>query len=327
MTRPRAVRIPGRLDGLTIGHATSLDGSTGVTALLFGRAAPTVLDVRGGATATYDTTSLSLESTFGRRWAVFFAGGSVFGLDAAAGIREEVLRSGGGHPAFGNPHRVAPVSGAALYDLPRAEGGLPDYRKLGTDAGRAARAGAPRCGRLGAGAGATVGKYRGREHSSHGGVGWAEAAIPGRGALGVLAVVNSVGAVRDPETGTWRAGARGPDGTIEPPASAAVDEAPSDPGGGTTLLSIITDAPLERRALQRVAILAQTGLARCVVPANTATDGDVLFVTALSEGTALPERYPGETADTFGIAAAELVVRAVLSVFPAERRRPASRAR
>jgi len=80
--------------GLRIGQAESSDGATGVTVALFDRSTPLVVDVRGGASATYDLASLSLDATFGRRWAVFFSGGSLFGLDAGAGVRDRILETG-----------------------------------------------------------------------------------------------------------------------------------------------------------------------------------------------------------------------------------------
>ncbi|MGA8302453.1 MAG: P1 family peptidase, partial [Thermoplasmata archaeon] len=148
--------------GVRVGQAEAPGGSSGVTVTLFDAPAPTVIDVRGGASATYDTASLSLDATFGRRWAIFFAGGSLYGLDAARGVRTRILETGGGHRAFQNPIPVVPISGAALFDLPQDMEELPDYLPLGYEAARRASRDAVAVGRFGAGAGATVGKYRGR---------------------------------------------------------------------------------------------------------------------------------------------------------------------
>src|SRR5208282_1638653 len=105
-TVPRIVRDVASVAGVSVGQAETPDGRSGVTVVRFDSAVPTVVDVRGGASATYDTASLSLDSTFGRRWAVFFSGGSLFGLDAARGIRTRILETRGGHSAFRNPNRV-----------------------------------------------------------------------------------------------------------------------------------------------------------------------------------------------------------------------------
>ncbi|EQD52775.1 peptidase S58 DmpA, partial [mine drainage metagenome] len=103
------------------------------------RAAPAVVSLRGGASATFDTGSLSLDATFGRRWAIFLAGGSLFGLDAARGVRTALLDAGAGAPVFASNRRIVPIAGAALYDLPPDGSELPDYAQLGADAVRSAR--------------------------------------------------------------------------------------------------------------------------------------------------------------------------------------------
>ncbi len=268
-----------------------------------------VVDVRGGASSTYDTASLSLDATFGRRWGLFFAGGSVHGLDAAGGVRRALLDHGSGTLVFGNPHPIASVSGAVLFDLPTTVGELPDYRILGYEAARSARGGAVAMGRVGAGVGATVGKYLGRESAMHGGVGWAARPF-GPGQVAALVAINAVGAVRDPARGTWVAGARGPRGRVIPPGPLG-DVRPT--GTGTTLLAILTDVEVPRPALQRVASIVHVALGGVVVPFHTATDGDVLFAasTGLS-GPLPPESRPGGTADALGTLASAAAIDAVL---------------
>jgi L-aminopeptidase/D-esterase-like protein len=301
----------GNVGGVAVGHSENPEATTGVTAVLFDQATPTVVEVRGGASATYDTASLSLDATFGRRWAVFFAGGSLFGLDAARGVRLRVLERGGGHRAFRNPNPVAPVSGAALFDLPRARGPIPDYLPLGYDAAlRANRDDIP-VGRVGAGTGATVGKYLGRDRAMRGGVGTAAVRIGRRGTLGVLVVVNSLGAIRDPNTGRWVAGARDDKKAVVPP-HATMSMALAPPSG-TTLGLVVTDLSIERPTLARVVAMAHAGLASVVAPFHSATDGDVLFGAATGRAGRPPrEERPGATADRLGMLAAQLVARATL---------------
>ncbi|MCI4331356.1 MAG: P1 family peptidase [Thermoplasmata archaeon] len=299
--------------GVRVGQVESEERTTGVTCLLFDAASPTSVDVRGGASCTYDTASLAPDATFGRRWALFFSGGSVFGLDAARGVRVRVLENGGGHAAFGNPNRVAPVSGATLFDLPTRLGPVPDYLPLGYEAARRASDEPVRLGRFGAGTGATIGKYLGRDHSMPGAVGSAAVRVPRGPWVGVLVVLNSVGAVRDPDSGRWLAGARDRAGRIVPPGiRVRPGRAASAPSRGTTLVAVVTDAALDRRTLQRVAVGAHTGMARAVVPTHTATDGDVVFASCTGNARrSAPEGYPGQLGDTIGSLAAELVVEAI----------------
>lgn len=269
-----------------------------------------MVDVRGGASATYDTASLSLDSTFGRRWAVFFSGGSVFGLDAARGVRTRILEMGRGHRAFANPNVVAPISGAALFDLPERPSALPDYLPLGYEAARNARSGPVPVGRVGAGAGATVGKYLGRSRSMPGGSGFASGAVGPNGRVGVLVVVNAVGAVRDPGTGRWVAGARGRMGGVTPPRGTASERGAAR---GTTLGLVVTDLTVGRPALARVAAIAHAGIASAISPYHSATDGDVLFAATTERvRPRARESRPGELADRIGHRAAEVAVDAVL---------------
>ena len=309
-----------RVGGLAVGHAEAADASSGVTVVLFESAAPTVVEVRGGASATYDTASLSLDATFGRRWALFFAGGSLFGLDAARGVRLRVLEQGGGHRAFRNPNPVAPVSGAALFDLPSKTGPIPDYLPLGYEAARTASRSDVAVGRVGAGAGATVGKYLGRDRAMRGGVGAAAARLGSLGTIGVLLVVNAVGAVRDPRTGRWVAGARDPRGGVAPPTDRLGRR---DATTGTTLGVVVTDLAVERTALARIVAMAHAGLAAAVSPFHSATDGDVLF--GASTGTLRKphrEKRVGEIADRLGVAAGRLAVEAALGAVRAANAEP-----
>lgn len=300
----------GSVRGVAVGHSETPEGTSGVTVVRFDRPAPTVVDVRGGASATYDTASLSLDATFGARWAIFFAGGSLYGLDAARGVRTRILETGGGHRAFRNPNLVVPISGAALFDLPMRTGAIPDYLPLGYEAARNARRGPVAVGRVGAGAGATVGKYLGRRRAMPGGIGSAAVRLRPRGCVGVLVAVNSVGAIRDPATGSWVAGARGRGGRVVPPRTRA---GRPDATTGTTLALIATDLAVDRPALARMAAIVHAGLASAIVPYHSATDGDVLFAASThSAGPPPREERPGEVADELGARAAELAVTAVL---------------
>lgn len=308
--------------GVQFGHASASDGSTGVTVAVFRPPASVLVDVRGGASCTYDTSSLTVEATFGRRWAIFLGGGSIYGLDAARGIRSALLSMGAGQRTFGNPNRVVQVSGATLFDLPRQEGPIPDYLPLGFQAVRVASSVTVGVGRVGAGSGATVGKYLGRNRAMPGGVGYAAGRLDQYGAASALVVLNSVGAVRDPETGRWIAGAKGPGGRVIPPGLVLPRGGRrSDLPRGTNLVLVITEAPLSRGGLFRLAQQAHDGLARAVVPAHTATDGDVAFAASTEALRRLPrDRYQGEAADRVGRLAADLVTRAsIVAVRPSFR--------
>jgi len=305
-----------QIPGLRLGHATTPDGASGVTVVRFDRARPVVVDVRGGASATYDIASLSLDATFGRRWAIFLSGGSLYGLDAARGVRTRILEEGEGQPAFASPSRVVPIAGAALFDLPVGNEAIPDYLPLGYEAARVANRSAASSGHVGAGAGATVGKYLGRARAMRGGLASAAVRIPRGGTIGILVVVNAVGAVRNPRTGAWVAGARGRGGRISPPRFGGGGGAS---GAHTTLAVVVTDLAIGRPGLQRIAANVATGLARVIVPFHTSVDGDLVFAASTEQRPSLAaERRPGELVDRIGARAAELASQvAVRAVRPA----------
>lgn len=307
----------GRIDGVAVGQATDPAGSTGVTAVIFDRPVPTVVDVRGGASGTFDTASLSLDATFGMRSALFLTGGSLFGLDAARGIRERLLERGAGVRPFGNPNKLVPVSGAVLFDLPTRRSAISDYSGLGYEAARRARRGPVAVGRVGAGAGATVGKYLGRDRAMSGGLGAAVGPFGRAGHVGVLMAVNSVGAVRDPGTGAWIAGPRGRDGRIVAPGT--IRERPSG-ARGTTIGIVVTDVAADRGSLARATAEAHAGVATVISPYLGALDGDTLFMASTGRGRPARESRPGELGDRLGRVAAELAVRAVLGAFPSRAR-------
>ncbi|MGA7922380.1 MAG: P1 family peptidase [Thermoplasmata archaeon] len=297
--------------GVSVGHAEDPDQRTGVTVLLFDEAAPTVVDVRGGASCTYDTSSLAVEATFGRRWGLFFTGGSIYGLDAARGVRNRILEMGRGHTVFGSSFPIAPVSGAALFDLPEKMGPIPDYLPLGYEAARSATRAPVRQGSVGAGAGALVGKYRGRAHAMRGGVGSSAGSLPGQGSLGVLVVLNSVGAIREPESGRWLAGSRDRAGKIVPPSSRrSLARAPRSIDHGTSLAALVVDQPLSRPELFRLAVMAQAALARSVQPTNTPGEGDLVFASCTQESNRGTSASP-EAVYRMGLLAMELVTAAV----------------
>ncbi|HTW39499.1 MAG TPA: P1 family peptidase [Thermoplasmata archaeon] len=315
---PTPARTLTLVPGVRVGQVETPDGTSGVSVVLFDTPAATVVDVRGGASATYDTASLSLDATFGRRWALFFAGGSLYGLDAARGVRTRILETGGGSGVFRNPNPIAQISGAALFDLPSEAGPIPDYLPLGYEAARRADRAPVRSGRFGAGAGATVGKYRGRKWGMRGGVGSVGSRDASTGALGALVAVNAVGAVRDPASGRWVAGARGPRGGIVPPDSGRLHPLRST---STTLAIVVTEADVDRPTLGRVAAMVHTGLASAIRPFHSSTDGDVVFAAATARRARPRERRPGELADRLGMRAAELAVESVLAAARTSNRR------
>ncbi|MGI0140975.1 MAG: P1 family peptidase, partial [Thermoplasmata archaeon] len=123
--------------------------------------------------------------------------------------------------------------------------------------------------------------------------------------VGVMVVVNSVGAVRDPSSGRWVAGASTGRGRIIPPTYTA---RPSGARSNTTLAMVVTDLRFPRTELARMAIGVSAGLSRAIVPFATSYDGDMVFVAS----TERRAPRPAEDLDRVAGLAAELAVEATL---------------
>lgn len=271
--------------GLAVGHGHAYGNHSGCTVLLGPfRAA---VEVRGLATGSRELGVLDPHHLVPRVDAVLLTGGSAFGLAAADGVMNWLAEKGRGYDT--GEIRVPIVPAAVIFDLhPHVT--RPDA-ETGAEACESAAPGWPTEGRVGAGAGATVGKVAGAASAMPGGVG-AWAVDMGGFRVGALAVVNALGDVLDAR-GDIVAGARGDDGAFLD--SAALVRSGRGPGGelgdlaaggNTTLAAVVTDAPLSRVALGRVARVAANALARRIAPVHTPFDGDVVF--ALS--TAAEER-------------------------------------
>src|ERR1700677_3795726 len=154
--------------GIAVGHATDLALGSGVTAILFDRAATAAVCVLGGAPGGRDTGLLAPEMTVQAVDAIVLSGGSAFGLDAAGGVQAALREMGRGYAV--RDARIPIVPQAIIFDL--LNGGDKDwgrfspYRELGYAAARAAvdqAAGSHdfALGSIGGGTGATTAPGRG----------------------------------------------------------------------------------------------------------------------------------------------------------------------
>ena len=145
-------------DSILIGTAEYEEGPTGTTVFAFPKRATVAIDVRGGGPGTTgsDILRLGYETPFVD--AIVFAGGSAYGLEAADGVRAELLTTGKRGTGFDD---VAIVPGAIVFDfLGRTNSVYPD-KHLGRASLRAARPGRFFQGARGAGRHVSVGKYFG----------------------------------------------------------------------------------------------------------------------------------------------------------------------
>ncbi|PHK95307.1 peptidase T4 [Pseudoroseomonas rhizosphaerae] len=270
------------IPGLAVGHATDQRLGSGVTAVLFDRPTIAAVHVGGGAPGTRDTALLGGDATVERVDAIVLSGGSTFGLDAAGGVQAWLREQGRGQVFAGLPIPLAPQ--AILFDLlnggDKDWGRFPPYRDLGYAAARAAAPGGFALGSVGAGTGATTATVKG-------GLGSASGVTASGHRVAAIVAVNAVGS---PLVGDgphfWAApfeeGAEF--GGLGLPRRFTPDDLrPRLKGGAptaTTIGLVVTDAVLSKAQAKRLAIMADDGLARAVLPAHAPTDGDTVFAAA-----------------------------------------------
>lgn len=279
--------------GIQVGHFTSPLRPTGCTVVIAREGAVAGVDVRGAAPGTRETDLLEPTHLVDRIHAVMLAGGSAFGLDAAAGAVRWLEERGIGFDV--GVARVPLVPAAVLFDLHVGDARIRPDAAAGYAACEAAAAasslGAAAMplveGCVGAGAGAAVGKLFGMAHAMKGGIGSASVTVDGV-TVGALVACNAVGDVVDPETGRPVAGARTADGLRLRDTRRALlaGDAPRTllAGTNTTIGVVATDAEITKAQARRLAVCAHDGLARAINPVHTLSDGDTLF--ALGTGRA-----------------------------------------
>ena len=265
--------------GIRVGHWTDAAARTGCTVVLLpDDGAVASVDVRGAAPGTRETDLLRPESTVPRAHAILLTGGSAFGLAAADGVMAHLESRGIGTPTPAG--RVPIVAAAVLFDLAVGSASVRPDADAGRAAALEAEEGRP-CtnARVGAGAGATVGKLFGAPVDT--GLGTAAATLPDGCVVGALVAVNAVGDVVG-EDGSVLAGAA-PPGTV---ARLLAGPPPSPPvaGTNTTLAVVATDAALTKTQCHRLAQVAHDALAQTIRPVHTGFDGDTVFAVSTGDG-------------------------------------------
>lgn len=224
-------------------------------------------EVRGGAPATREFALLDPTRLVDRVDAVVLSGGSAFGLSAADGVMTLLRERGAGFPTPAGP--VPIVVGMSIFDE-SVRTGPPDAAG-GRAAALAALAGSAfAMGRVGAGAGASTGTWRGRRDP--GGTGWSQ--LPaGSAQVAAVVVVNAWGDVL---------GAGG-----EPLFGGAGGSPPAAPSGmqNTTVAAVLTNARLSKTDCFLLAQSGHDGFARSLHPAHSRYDGDAVVALATGEVT------------------------------------------
>lgn len=253
------------IPGFQVGHWTDALGQTGCTVILCPAAgAVAAASFLGPSPGTREGVLLAPEKKVERIHALLLTGGSAFGLGAAQGVVKVLEERGIGHETPWA--RVPIVPAAVIYDLgvgdPKARPGAAE----GEQAARSASVGPVLRGRVGAGTGATAGKYLGTG-AVPGGLG--SVLLERHGVrVAALAVVNPIGDVLDEQGGVLAGPGLGP---------GAVSFTPGDVEN-TTLLAVVTEHTLSKADARRYADAAQCALGRVIQPSHTFWDGDSAFI-------------------------------------------------
>ena len=270
--------------GIKVGHYTDKEAITGCTVILCEAGAVAGVDVRGSAPGTRETDLLRPMNLVEKVQAIFFSGGSAFGLDAAGGVMRYLEERDFGHETMVTKVPIVPA--AIIFDLNIGSSKIRPGAEEGYKACLAASNKKVAEGCVGAGTGATVGKILGIDKATKGGLGTASQKIGGGIIVAALVVANAIGDVIDPRTGKLLAGPRhqqnkGFLSTVE-----ILKQACSKQGSlpaNTTLGVVATNAALNKEQVNKVAQMAQDGVARAINPSHTMHDGDAMFALSLGE--------------------------------------------
>jgi L-aminopeptidase/D-esterase-like protein len=209
--------------------------------------------------------------------AVVLTGGSAFGLASADGVMRYLEEREIGYKTPWA--RVPIVPAAVLFDLnigsstvrPNAESGYMACKNASPEISVE--------GNVGAGTGATVGKWSGTEGRMKGGFGCATLSHHDI-MVSAVAAVNAVGDILD-EGGNILAGARSETGlwmAVGDPLRSLFRSKPALTN--TTLVVVMTNARLSKVDTNRMAQRGHDGMSRATKPAHTSYDGDTVFALA-----------------------------------------------
>jgi L-aminopeptidase/D-esterase-like protein len=313
------------IPGIMVGHAQDDQALTGCTVVLCPGGAVGGVDQRGGAPGTRETDALHPMHLVQQVHAIVLSGGSAFGLDAATGVVRYLEEQGVGFHV--GVARVPIVPSAILFDLNLGRADVRPDAQMGYQACLNASKDPVAEGNVGAGAGASVGKILGIQAAMKSGIGSASIEIGAGLLVAALVAVNAFGDIIDPDTGQIVAGAR----HIQTPSQSGkpdrrfadtmsvmkslIEQGEMRFGArqNTVIGVVATNASLDKERINKVAQMAQDGLARSVCPAHTMLDGDTIFALSLGDQEADVNIIGAYAARVF----AQAVARAVRAARPA----------
>ncbi|UEL49654.1 P1 family peptidase [Terrisporobacter hibernicus] len=264
------------VEGLKVGQIEDTGALTGCTVVICEEGATCGVDVRGSAPGTRETDLLDPINSVQKVHAVVLSGGSAFGLESTCGVSKYLEEKNIGFDV--GVCKVPIVTGAVLFDL-----GVGDYKvrpdkEMGYKACLNASETELKQGNYGAGCGATVGKIKGSNYVTKGGIGSCSIKLDNGIVVSALIAVNAFGDIY--EDGKVIAGVLNDDktkllNTYEIMKSGFVK------GGfkidNTTIGIVATNAKLTKAQCKKISQMAHDGYAKSIFPIHTPHDGDAIF--------------------------------------------------
>lgn len=288
---------------LKVGHYTNDLNGTGVSVFLLDRPSPAAYSLCGASPASHELHVLELDANVPFIDGLVFSGGSAFGLGSVAGVMKWFQEQGRGYQTHYAPVPIVPAAG--IYDF-AVKSTIPPTAENAYQACVDAVESNAAMGRIGAGTGASIGKFVPHASRMSGGVGFAEMRMANGVSVLAYVVVNSLGDVRD-AAGNILAGARLANGEFancERYLLEGHNEIVTDLAN-TTLVAVFTNARFSKPELKRITKVAMAGMARAVSPIFTRDDGDIIFCVSLGDHVA--------SEITIGAMAAEVVRQAIVN--------------
>jgi L-aminopeptidase/D-esterase-like protein len=269
------------IDGIKVGNSSNIKAGTGCTVIICEEGATAGVDVRGGSPGTRETDLLDPQNLVDKAHAVVLAGGSAFGLDAASGVMRYLEENNIGFDV--QVTKVPIVLSAVLFDLVVGDYRIRPDSKMGYDACLNATDKECPSGNVGAGTGATVGKFLGIQRAMKGGLGSYAVQI-GDLKVGAIVAVNALGDIIDPTSGEVLAGLLDEKGEkligTEKEMIKVYNEKRNLFSGNTTIGVVATNGILTKAQANKLASMAHNGYGRAIRPAHSIFDGDTIFTMA-----------------------------------------------
>ncbi len=294
------------IEDIKLGHCHNEKGGTGCSVVICEKGATGGVDVRGGSPGTRETDLLNPSEMVDKINAVMLSGGSAFGLDAASGVMEYLENKNVGFDV--TVTKVPIVCQAVLFDLPFGDYKIRPNKAMGIEACQNSETYNDDInGNIGAGFGATVGKFLGLDYAMKGGLGTYAVQVGGL-KVGAIVAVNCLGDVIDPSNSNIIAGAyeREKNNFLNTEKLIINSiENPKNPfKGNTTIGIIVTNADFDKAQATKVASMAHNGYARTMRPAHTMFDGDTIFTMCTNK--------VKSDVTTVGMIAAQVMEKAIL---------------